>query len=105
MAMGRLTGWLTMLTLVLGLTAPAHADVYFFTTGDTDGLIGTASRPESADGSKGEIESADDFILPQETLLYGAIFTGLVPAGIDLSDIGQVKVEIYRVFPNDSDTT
>src|SRR5262249_98393 len=33
-----------------------------------------------------------------------ATFTGLVPAGTDISHVSQVVVEIYRVFPNDSDT-
>src|SRR5205807_3369838 len=91
------------LALVLGLGAPAFAQPFFFTTGDPDGRIGVASRPESADGSKIEVEAADDFILSQQTLLYGAVFTGLMPVGFTLDDIGQVKVEIYRVFPNDSD--
>jgi hypothetical protein len=91
--------------LLLGLGAPAVAQPFFFTTGDPDGRIGVASRPESADGSKIEIEAADDFILQQQTLLYGAVFTALMPVGFTADDIGQVKVEIYRVFPNDSDTT
>jgi len=105
MAMGQITRLLATMALVLGLGAPAYADTFFFTTGFTDGLIGMASRPASADGSKNEIEAADDFILSQQTLLYGAIFTGLMPANFKLSDIGTFTVQIYRVFPNDSDTT
>jgi hypothetical protein len=93
------------MVLVLGLGTPAWAQPFFFTTGDTDGLIGVASRPASADGSKGEIEAGDDFILSQQTLLYGAVFTCLLPVGTTLNDIGNVTVEIYRVFPNDSDAT
>jgi hypothetical protein len=77
----------------------------FFTTGNTDGRIGVAWRPLSADGSKIEIEAADDFILSSDTLLYSAVFTCLLPVGTTLGDIGTVAVEIYRVFPNDSDTT
>lgn len=96
--------WLGTMMVVLGLGAPAFADPFFFTTGNADGRIGMASRPESADGSKSEIEAADDFILTQQTLLYGAIFTGLMPAGFELTDVGTIKVQIYRVFPNDSDT-
>jgi hypothetical protein len=99
------TRWFSTLALVLGLGAPACADPFFFTTGNPDGRIGVASRPESADLSKNEIEAADDFILTQQTLLYGAIFTGLMPPNFSLTDIGQINVEIYRVFPNDSDTT
>jgi hypothetical protein len=96
---------LSTMALVLGLAAPAFADPFLFTTGNTDGLMGVAARPSSADGSKIETEAADDFILSTETLLYGAVFTALVPPGTTLDDIGQVTVEIYRVFPNDSDPT
>ncbi|HLJ94822.1 MAG TPA: hypothetical protein VKU02_16670 [Gemmataceae bacterium] len=96
--------WFAAVVLMVGLGIPAQADPFFFTTGNPDGLIGMASRPESADGSKIEIEAADDFILQQPTLLYAAIFTGLMPPNFTPADIGQVKVEIYRVFPNDSDT-
>ncbi len=62
--------------------------------------MGTASRP----GSPGnlEIESADDFILNDPTLINHASFTGLLPTGASLSDISQVVIELYRVFPKDS---
>lgn len=102
--MVRITQLLATLALVLGLGTPATAQPYLFTTGDTDGILGMASRPQSADGSKIEIETADDFILTQPILLYGAIFTGVMPANFLRSDVGQVKVQLYRVFPNDSDT-
>ena len=63
-------------------------------------LIGTASRPESA--GKIEIESADDFLITSNpTRITGATFTGLIPANATIND---VRIEIYRVFPNDSDT-
>ena len=58
-----ITRLLWTLALVLGLGTPASAQPFFFTTGNPDGRIGVASRPESADGSKSEIEAADDFIL------------------------------------------
>src|SRR5437773_8669090 len=96
---------LSALVLVLGLVSPAFADPFFFTTLDVDGRIGVASRPASADGSKIEIEAADDFILGTDTLLYAAVFTGLMPANFGFGDIGNIKIEIYRVFPSDSDTT
>ena len=83
-------------------TPPVSADV-FFSTGDPDGLMATASRPSSA--GKIEIESADDFVVTSPTSLTNATFTGLLPTGLPLSDILQVRVEIYRVFPNDSDTS
>jgi hypothetical protein len=99
---------ISVLAALLGaaiLAAPVSADPFFFTTGNPDGRIGAASRPQSADGSKIEIEAADDFILTSPTLLYGAVFNGLTPPNITPDDIGTVTVEIYRVFPKDSDPT
>jgi hypothetical protein len=78
---------------------PAAADPFFFSTGNPDGRIATAARPESA--GKFEIESADDFGLTAQTSITGATFTGLL-TGVT-PNIGQVVVEIYQVFPNDSD--
>jgi PEP-CTERM motif len=84
------------------LTAmPAAASPFFFSTGDPDGKMATASRPASA--GKFEIESADDFVLTQPTSITNATFTGLLTGGATVADIGQVVVEIYRVFPKDSD--
>lgn len=103
--MQRLVYLLLTWGFVLGLSAPAPADPFFFTTGNPDGRIGVASRPESADGSRIEIEAADDFILSTQTLIYGAVFAGVTPPGITFDDITNVRVEIYRVFPNDSDAT
>ena len=82
--------------------APAVADTTFFNTGNPDGRMATATRPESA-GGKFEIESADDFILGTHTSITGATFTGLLTNRAPLSSVGEVRVEIYRVFPNDSD--
>jgi hypothetical protein len=89
--------------LLLGslVAPPAAADTTFFSTGDPDGKIATATRPGSA--GKFEIESADDFILTHSTSITDATFTGLLSGGAAISDIGEVRVEIYRVFPNDSD--
>jgi hypothetical protein len=81
---------------------PAAADTpFFFSTGNPDGKIATASRPESA--GKFEIESADDFVLTKTTSITSATFTGLL-TGTNPT-VGEVRVEIYRVFPNDSNTT
>jgi PEP-CTERM motif len=78
---------------------PAAADTpFFFNTGSPDGKIGTASRPASA--GKFEIESADDFVLTQETSITSATFTGLL-TGTNPT-VGEVRVEIYHVFPIDS---
>jgi hypothetical protein len=79
---------------------PASADSTFFSTNDPDGKIGMASRPSSA--GKVEIEAADDFTLSSETGVTSASFTGLVSGATP--SLGEVVVEIYRVFPKDSDT-
>jgi hypothetical protein len=81
--------------------APAVADTTFFNTGNPDGRMATATRPES--GGQFEIESADDFILGTHTSITGATFTGLLTNRAALTSVGEVRVEIYRVFPNDSD--
>jgi VPDSG-CTERM motif len=73
---------------------------FFYNNDFPNNLIGTASRPEST--GKIEIESADDFLpISTRTLITSGTFTGLIPTG---ATIGAVRVEIYRVFPNDSNT-
>jgi len=74
--------------------------VFHFSTGDPDGLMATGSRPA---GATIEIESADDFVTTaSSTTIDHATFTGLIPTGALVTDVTQVVVEIYRVFPNDS---
>lgn len=87
--------------LIFGLltTASSGAVTFTFSTGNPDGLMATASRPP-APGI--EIESADDFVLTSPVTIDHASFTGLIPLGVPLSDITQVVVEIYHVFPTDS---
>jgi hypothetical protein len=82
---------------------PAVATPFFFSTGNPDGKIATTTRPDTGFGF--EIESADDFVLtgPSSTAITSATFTGLITGTLPLSSIGQVRVEIYRVFPADSD--
>jgi len=83
------------------LTAlPASADQFFFSTGNVTDFIATATRPASA--GKFEIESADDFVLTAPTAITSATFTGLLTGGATTANIGEVRVEIYRVFPADS---
>jgi hypothetical protein len=94
--------WLLIVSIVEALlVAPASASQFSFSTGSPDGRMATASRP----GSPGaiEIESADDFVLTSDTRLTSATFTGLLPTNAQLSDVVDVRVEIYRVFPKDSD--
>jgi PEP-CTERM motif len=89
---------------VIGLLSavPAAADTpFFFSTGNPDGRIATASRPDT--DTQFEIESADDFVLTHGTSITSATFTGLLPFGTTAADVSQVIVEMYRVFPLDSD--
>lgn len=83
------------------LVAPCFATPFFFSTGNPDGLLATTSRP----GSAGilETESADDFVTTAFTSVTSATFTGLLTNGTTSANIGDVVVEIYRVFPDDSD--
>ena len=80
---------------------PAAASPFFFSTGNPDGKIATATRPDTAFGF--EIETGDDFVLTQATTITSATFTGLITGSSPFSSIGQVAVEIYRIFPKDSD--
>jgi hypothetical protein len=85
--------------LSLGLALPAAAEPFFFSTGDPTNSMASATRPDTA--GKFEIESADDFILSSATTITHATFTGLLTGANPT--VGQVVVEIYRVFPELSD--
>jgi hypothetical protein len=76
----------------------AAAAPFTFSTDTPDGRIGMASRPSG--GGKIEIEAADDFITNSQVLINSATFTGLVTGSVPT--LGAVDVEIYRVFPKDS---
>lgn len=90
------------LALVL-LVSQAPADPFSFSTGSPDGKMATLSRPSSP--GKIQTETADDFIIASNiTLISQATFTGLVPSGTPPSSVQNVEIEIYHVFPNDSDT-
>src|ERR1041384_3924183 len=88
-----------LLLLVMTLLAGSmQAQPFFFSTGNPDGKMGSASRPDST--GKIEIESADDFVLTQNVHINSATFTGILTGATPV--IGQVRVEIYSVFPLDS---
>ncbi len=96
----KLSAGAASVAIVLGLASmqPAGASNFFFSTGDPDGKMATATRPDT--GGNFEIEAADDFVLGSPTSITSATFTGLIPTGASVND---VVVEIYRVFPADSD--
>src|SRR5437899_5333854 len=95
----KLTKTLFAATL-MALANSTFAQSFFFSTGEPDGRMATASRPPSP--GLPEIESADDFLLPEDTFIHQATFTGLLPVGTALSNGSEVVVEIYSVFTTDS---
>jgi len=81
------------------MAMPAFGTPFLFSTGDVTDSMASATRPDT--GGVFEIESADDFVLGSQTQINSATFTGLLIGSTP--SIGQVAVEIYRVFPFDSD--
>lgn len=84
----------------LGAAVPAAATPFFFSTGLVTNQIAVATRP---DVTSFEIEAGDDFVATTGVFINSATFTGLLTGGATAGDVGQVVVEIYRVFPLDSD--
>src|SRR5262249_21817537 len=100
----RLSSATAILILGIGIAAPAWAEHYFFSTGNPDARLGALSRRPSL--GKIETETADDFALTETTVISQAVITGLiVPQTTPLGSISQVEVELYNVFPQDSDIT
>jgi hypothetical protein len=93
-------GFAVAVTLILCGPAAAGATTFAFSTGNPDGRMAMASRPASS--GKPEIEAADDFALTAQTTITHASFTGLLSGS---GSVQAVNVEIYRVFPLDSNTT
>jgi hypothetical protein len=90
---------LFVVVLAAATALPAQASL-LFSTGNPDGKIGTLSQPGGAGMT--ETESADDFVTTSPTtLIDSATFTGLF-VGATFADVTSIDVEIYRVFPNDS---
>ena len=92
-----------LLTLGVSLATPAGAASFTMNTGAPDGKMGALSRRPSA--GKIETETADDFNLQQTTVIKSATITGLIPTGTPLTNISNVEVEVYHVFPLDSNTS
>lgn len=91
-----------LVTAVLSVASalPAAATPFFFSTGNTDGLIATLSRQAST--GKLETETADDFVTTAPTLITNATFTGLLVGGATPASVSNVEIELYHVFPIDS---
>jgi hypothetical protein len=96
----RLSSATAILIIGIGFATPAWAQRFFFSTGSPDGKLGALTRPPST--GKLETETADDFVLLETTAISQADITGIiVPSG----NISRVEVELYHIFPQDSDTT
>lgn len=99
--MRTVTGSLTTLVLLTAtLSTTSSADVVLFDTGAPLNTMAMASRPPA--GGLIEIEAADDFIANNPFRVNSATFTGLLTGATPT--VTQVAVEIYRVFPLDSNT-
>src|SRR5262249_28708738 len=85
------------------LESRLQPSVFLFSTGLPDGKVATIAEPANDHNSQVEFESADDFALTTETRIKHASFTGLLTGGATPKDVSNLVVEIYRVFPNDSD--
>ena len=97
-----LLSFVSMLVVANMAVTPVAADPFSFSTGNPDGKMATGSRPDTPGVT--EIESADDFVLSSPTVINKASFTGLLTGTAQVGNVGEVAVEVYRVFPNDSDT-
>jgi hypothetical protein len=81
--------------------APASAAVIYNNL-TPNNQMAIASRPA---GTGAEIEAADDFLLGSQATINSASFVGLlVPGTGGTPSISEIVVEIYRVFPKDSNT-
>jgi len=72
---------------------------FSFSTGNPDGLMAMG-----AVGPNSQIEAADDFSTTVPITITSATFTGLITGGVPLSNITEVNIDLYHVFPIDSDT-
>jgi hypothetical protein len=92
---------------ILGLAAvsamPVRAGVLYNNLAP-NGLMGIASRPATPGF---EIEAADDFVLGSRSFVNSASFIGIFVPGPTggLPSVSDVVIEMYRVFPVDSNTT
>jgi hypothetical protein len=92
---------LAALIAITLLPLPATAATLLFDSGGATNLMAMASRPDTSGAF--EIETADDFILAAPASISSLTFTGLLVGSSP--SVSSVDVEIYRVFPLDSNTT
>jgi hypothetical protein len=94
--------WLAVVGCAL-LAFPASSEVIYNNL-TPNNLMAMATRPGAGTF---EIESADDFFLNSAALIDSASFTGLIVPSVTggSTSIASVVVEIYQLFPLDSDAT
>jgi hypothetical protein len=93
---------ITLWTTFACLATPAVGDTIYNNL-TPNNLMAIATRPDSP--GVFEIEAGDDFILGSHTTINKASFVGLVvPGSAGTPSISEVVVEMYRVFPKDSNT-
>src|SRR5215471_7805272 len=93
------------LVAAIGLSAmlagPAFGDMIYDNL-TPNNMMAVATRPASPGAF--EIEAGDDFVATTPVSLTSASFVGLVvPGTTGVPAVQDVVVEIYRVFPADSD--
>ena len=100
----RLLGAIAACCVGTFIPAQLHGAVIYNNLTPND-LMGVATRPGA--GATFEIESADDFFLSGLTAIDSASFVGLLLPDVTgaVPSVTDVVVEIYRIFPLDSDTT
>jgi hypothetical protein len=92
----------TIISLVMLVGTPAFADVIYSNL-TPNNMMATATRPDSP--GVFEIEAADDFALTSSARINSASFVGLlVPNPGATPTVSGIVVEMYRVFPLDSNT-
>jgi hypothetical protein len=92
--------YITLLSAGLLLSLPAAGSVIYNNLTPSNSMA-IATRP----GTPGsfEIEAADDFLLGSQSIINTASFVGLIVPGTGgVPSISDVVVEMYRVFPLDS---
>ena len=94
--------WVSAFGLTVLAAGPAMGAVIYNNL-TPNNLMAIATRPDTPSF---EIEAGDDFVLGSRTSINGASFTGLFVPGPTggATSVSQVIVEIYRVFPLDSNT-
>jgi hypothetical protein len=92
---------LTGLVVLAVISAVPATGAVLYNNLTPNNLMAIASRPGTATF---EIEAADDFVLTSPSSITSASFTGVITGASGVPSIVDIVVEIYRVFPADSNT-